>query len=249
MRTRKKPNFWYIPRQSNAQQLRNGLDLVVSTPGRLIDLVLKGFLTLDSVTCLVIDEFDKMLDSTFWAQLNFINSLLPSPSICQRTLFSASFARKVRPYVDQIFNHSNREALYESIKLCEEAVGFERKIGDYSLLVLGKLNEVREEVQEEFVFVGGESEKERWLVAQVRRLVAQGKLIIFVNTQERTLKIQELIQKHLNLKVPAIHGNMFTLERHRILSAFRAESDVLISTNVLGRGIDVKQVRYSPLGL
>lgn len=216
---------------------------MVSTPGRLIDLVLKSFLTLDSVTCLVIDEFDKMLDSTFWAQLNFINSLLPSPNLCQRTLFSASFARKVRPYVDQIFNHSNSEQLYESIKLCEEAVGFRRKIDNYSLLVLGKLNQVREEVSEEFVFVGGEAEKERWLVSQIRKLVSEGKLIIFVNSQERTLRIQELIQKHLNLQVPAIHGNMFTLERHKILSSFRTESDVLISTNVLGRGIDVKQIQ------
>jgi superfamily II DNA/RNA helicase len=227
----------------NLKQLHLGLDLVISTPGRLIDLVSKAFLSLDTVTTLIIDEFDKMLDSTFWPQLNFINSLLPSPNICQRALFSASFASKVRPYVDQIFNHTNTEKLFEMIKCCEETVGYKRQIDQYSLLILGNLNEVRKEVEEKFIFIKSEIEKEHWLVSKIRALVVQGKIIIFVNSKKRAVKVQEIIEKNLHLKVPCIYGDMFTLERHKILKAFREESDVLISTDVLGRGIDVKEVK------
>ena len=219
--------------------------MIISTPGRLIDLVSKSFLNLDSVSTLIIDEFDKMLDSTFWPQLNFINSLLPCPDLCQRALFSASFANKVRPFVDQIFNHSNKEKLFATIKECELAAGFRSKISAYSLLILGRLNGVREEVREKFEFVSGELEKERWLNRKLRELVVEGKMIVFVNSKSRALEVQSLIQKTLKLKVPCIYGDMFTTERHQILQDFRKESDVLIATDVLGRGIDVKEVRYT----
>ena len=230
-------------RTSNQKELQRGLDVVISTPGRLIDLVTKSFLTLDSISCLMIDEFDKMLDSTFWPQLNFINSLLPCPSLCQRALFSASFARKVRPFVDQIFNHSNKEKIYASIKECEQAIGFETKVDSYSLLILGKLNRVREEVNEKFVIVKNDGEKEHWLHVNLRELVTHGKIIIFVNQKKRALEVQGFLMKNLNLKVPCIYGDMYTVERHQVLETFRKESDVLISTDVLGRGIDVKEVQ------
>jgi superfamily II DNA/RNA helicase len=183
-----------------------------------------------------------MLDSTFWPQLNFINSLLPSPALCQRALFSASFARKVRPYVDQIFNHCNQEKLYENIKECERAIGFDTKIRSYSLLILGKLNRLRDEVTEKFVALNNDAGKQQWLQIHLKQMVVDGKIIIFVNQKTRALEVQEFIKKNLNLKVPCIYGDMYTVERHQVLQTFRKDSDVLISTDVLGRGIDVREV-------
>ena len=226
------------------KQLKKGVDVIVSTPGRLIDLLFKDFLSLNTVSTLVIDEFDKMLDQSFWPQINFINSLLPGPEFCQRTLFSASFQPNVRSFVDQIFNHHSTEPCYELIKSCEDQINPDRKLRDYKLLIMGTLNKVKTQVIEEFIILQSEAAKEKWLVDNLRKLVTSGKVLIFINTKDRAHDIHKLIKQNLNLEVPFLYGDMFTYERHMILEDFRKDSDVLISTDVLGRGIDIEQIQY-----
>ena len=216
---------------------------MISTPGRLIDLLLKNFLSLDTVTTLIIDEFDKMLDQTFWPQINLINSLLPGPQFCQRTLYSASYASNVRSFVDQIFNHHSSEVIFENIKKCEDHISLKRKLESYQLLVIGHMNKVRNEVIEQFVILNSEQTKEHWLVENVKELVTRGKVLIFVNSKLRAHQVHQFFKKSLNLEVPFIYGDMFTFQRHQILEDFRNDSDVLIATDVLGRGIDIQAIQ------
>ena len=236
------------------------MDLVVSTPGRLIDLLNKQFLTLDTVSTLIIDEFDKMLDPSFWPQINFINSLLPNSNFCQKTLFSASFAPQVRSFVCEIFNPFNLEPAFEAVKQAEQ-IAFEtlqnsqpqdstsekeeycELISGYDLLVIGGLNKVKQVVKEEFVVVQNDSQKFAWLKDKIKELVLKGKVLIFVNSKSRAVQIQKSLRKSLLLEIPCIYGDLFTFQRHQILQDFRNDSDVLISTDVLGRGIDIQDIQ------
>ena len=223
--------------------MQNGVDIIVTTPGRLIDLLNKNFLHLNFVTCLVIDEFDKMLAQSFWPQVNFINSLLPGPEFCQKALFSASFDPKIRSFVDQLFNPRSNEQIFHNIKDCEMQITNNNRIENYYLLTVGSLNKVKEEVKEEFEVLSNEEMKKDWLKNKIRELVVNGKILIFVNNQKKAEVLNSYLKKELNLEVPYLYGKLTSYERHNILKDFKQDSDVLISTDVLGRGIDIENIQ------
>lgn len=192
---------------------------------------------------MVIDEFDKMLSQSFWPQVNFINSLLPGPEFCQKALFSASFDPKIRSFVDQLFNHHSNEEIYQTIKSCEQQISSYTRVDKYHLLTVGTLNKVKSQVVEQFEILESENKKLEWLRDKIRELVVQGKILIFVNDQKKAELIHSFLKKQLNLEVPFIYGKMTSFERHGILKNFKSDSDVLISTDLLGRGIDIENVQ------
>jgi len=202
----------------HAELAKQGIDLLVATPGRLWDLYKAGAITFKKVKYLVIDEADRMLDMGFMPQLRQLFEILPPKR--QNLLFSATFSGKIEKMAEEFIDH------YEKIEVTLSATPAElvsQKI--YTLPNFRtKLNLIQFLLQDEEVF---------------------SRVIIFVRTKEQADSVFKVIKRKSEGEKRILHSNKGQTSRINAIQAFKdGEIRILISTDVSARGLDASLVSH-----
>jgi ATP-dependent RNA helicase RhlE len=197
------------------QALRRGVDILVATPGRLLDHLGQKTLDLSQVEILVLDECDRMLDMGFIHDIRKILTLLPQSR--QTLMFSATFSKPIQ----QLAN-----TLLKSPKLIEVAAR----------------NTASEQVEQVVHLV--DRDRKRELLAYMISFHNWQQVLVFTRTKHGANRLAEQLAED-GLKTTAIHGNKTQAARTRALSDFKqGKVRVLVATDVASRGIDIDQLPH-----
>ena len=207
--------FGGVPIGPQRQKLARGIDILVATPGRLLDLIDTRSLTLSSVQVLVLDEADRMLDLGFIHALKRIVKLLPRQR--QTLLFSATMPRPIADLAEDYLN-------------------------DPVKVVVAPPATTVERVEQRVVFVP--SDRKRDLLTTFLRDPVFARVLVFTRTKHGADRVvRHLVGA--GIEATAIHGNKSQLQRERALVGFRdGQARVLVATDIAARGIDVDSVSH-----
>lgn len=194
-------------------KLRSGVEILVATPGRLMDLYQQKAIKFDEINTLVLDEADRMLDMGFIHDIKRIIKLMPASR--QNLLFSATFSDEIRSLVKGILNHpveidvAVRNATAVAVKQTIHPVDKARKTELLSHLI----------------------HKHKW-----------GQTLVFSRTKHGANRlVKELAEAQIY--AAAIHGNKSQAQRTKVLAEFKSgELHVLVATDIAARGIDIDQL-------
>jgi superfamily II DNA/RNA helicase len=205
------------PYEPQIEALQKGVDVVVGTPGRLLDLAQQGHLQLGGLSVLVLDEADEMLDLGFLPDIERILKQIPDER--QAMLFSATMPDPIitlaRTFMKQP-THIRAEAPHSA---------------------------AIHDTTEQFVYRAHALDKVE-LVSRILQADGRGATMIFTRTKRTAQKVSdELAQR--GFKVGAVHGDLGQVAREKSLKAFRTgDIDVLVATDVAARGIDIEDVTH-----
>ncbi|MGB8276287.1 MAG: DEAD/DEAH box helicase [Alphaproteobacteria bacterium] len=204
-----------VGQNPQVQALARGIDVVIATPGRLLDLMNQGHLKLDSVEVFVLDEADRMLDMGFIRDVRKIAAKLPAGR--QTLLFSATMPEAISGLAASVLKNPRR------VEVTPTATTVER---------------IRQQVR--FVEKGNK----RALLLEVLNDRAIERALVFTRTKHGANKLAEQLGKG-GVRVDAIHGNKSQAARQKALEAFRAgKLRVLVATDIAARGIDVDGITH-----
>ena len=196
------------------EQLRRGVQIIVATPGRLIDHLKQGTIQLEDVKFVVLDEADRMLDMGFVDDIKFI--LFYVNERRQTCLFSATMPIEILRLSREYMKEP------EQIRLNEDEISLETI--DQSYLIVE------------------EREKFKHLCNFIRNREKGQQTIVFVATKQRTQRIADDLNKE-GFKVITIHGDLSQRQRDYSMNRFKNGSeDILVATDIAARGIDVPTV-------
>jgi ATP-dependent RNA helicase RhlE len=199
----------------NRQDLSRGVDILVATPGRLIDLIEQRFLDLRQVEILVLDEADQMLDLGFIHDLKRIVRMLPEKR--QSLFFSATMPRAIADLADKFLTDPAQVAVTPVASTVERV--------------------------EQFVTYVQQPEKPALLTMLLRRQQME-RVLIFSRTKHGADRIVKQLAQS-GIPANAIHGNKSQPQRERALGEFKAgKVKILIATDIAARGIDVSGVSH-----
>jgi superfamily II DNA/RNA helicase len=205
--------FGGIDMKPQTLELKKGVEILVATPGRLLDHIEAKNAVLNQVEYVVLDEADRMLDIGFLPDLQRILSYLPK----QRTtlLFSATFSPEIKRLASSYLQNP-------------------------VTIEVARPNETASTVEQHFYSVG-DDDKRRALKQIVRqRGITQA--FVFVNSKLGCARLARTLERE-GLKTTALHGDKSQDERLKSLAAFKAgEVDLLVATDVAARGLDIKDV-------
>ena len=199
--------------EKQQKQLKAGCQIVVATPGRLMDHYRHHALDLSQVTTIVLDEADEMLNMGFYKDVRGIIDLLKSRE--SLSMFSATISREVMD-IGWLYQHNAAEVDVQPVQESSP------KIAQYKLLTTG-----RDKLAD---------------LAQIIISKDYKRVMVFCNTKYNTgMLANQLARLHFN--VDCLHGDLSQAERNRIMQRFKAgEINVLVATDVAARGIDVSDV-------
>lgn len=215
MDIRHKVIFGGVGQKPQVQSLRKGIDVLVATPGRLLDLIQQGHVNLDHVEFFVLDEADRMLDMGFIRDIKKILKILPKNR--QNLLFSATMPSKIVDLANSFLNNAEMVDLSPNeitVERIDQAIFFVRKEDKVKLII-----DIIKENQ-----------------------VERG--IIFTRTKHGANRLVKKLDR-ANISALAIHGNKSQGARTRALSLFKnGSTPLLVATDIASRGIDVDDVSH-----
>jgi len=205
-----------VPQHAQTKALRQGVDIVVATPGRLLDLVSQGYVRLGNVEFLVLDEADQMLDMGF---INDIKKIIQEiPHRRQTILFSATLPKEIRSLVAKILNDPIHVELSHANNSAADTV-------NQSMYFVDKVNK-------------------RNLLSHILKGEAVESALVFMRTKHSADKLARALSKQ-NISVEAIHGNKSQGQRQKTLNRFKSKQlRVLVATDVAARGIDIDDLSH-----
>jgi superfamily II DNA/RNA helicase len=197
--------------------LKDGVDIVVGTPGRLIDLADRRALDLSHVHALVLDEADEMLDLGFLPDVEKL--LSKTPETRQTMLFSATMPSAIVTLARRHLRHPmniRAESSYENATVPATA---------------------------QFIYVAHDLDKPE-MIGRILQAEDAGKIIVFTRTKRQAQRIADDLEER-GFKTSALHGDMAQVAREKALTKFREDKlQVLVATDVAARGIDVAGVSH-----
>ncbi len=197
--------------------LEDGVDLLIGTPGRIIDYFKQGVFKLDQVEVAILDEADRMFDLGFIKDIRYLLRKLPEPDKRLNMLFSATLSQRV---MELAYEHMNEPEL---IRIEPDKVTADR---------------VRQAV-----FFPSNEDKMRLLIGLVREM-GEGRIMIFVNMKREAERVQDFLEAN-GIHAKAISGDVPQNKRLRMLLDFqKGDLPVLIGTDVASRGLHVPDVHY-----
>lgn len=193
--------------------LRKGIDILVATPGRLLDHVSQKTLDLSRLEILVLDEADRMLDMGFIRDIRKIMSLLPQKR--QNLLFSATFSDEIRDLAKGILKNPVEVSVAPK-------------------------NATADRVQQQVILV--DQAQKRDLLSHIIRESGWHQVLVFTRTKHGANRLAEKLVKD-GLSAAAIHGNKSQSARTKALEGFKnGKVTVLVATDIAARGLDIEQL-------
>jgi superfamily II DNA/RNA helicase len=204
-----------VPMGGQVRALMNGVDVLVATPGRLLDLVQSNALRLGEVECLVLDEADRMLDMGFIHDIRKIVAKLPAKR--QTLMFSATMPRAIAELAAQMLHDPVKVAVTPGAATVER-------------------------VEQRVIRVDRPAKSA--VLIDVLRHETIDRALIFTRTKHGADKVARGLT-HAGIAAEAIHGNKSQGQRERVLAAFRkGEIRTLVATDIAARGIDVDGISH-----
>lgn len=201
--------------EQEKRALKRGAPIIVATPGRLTSHLDLGYVKLDSIRHLILDEADRMLDMGFApAIMNIVNKL---PLERQTLLFSATMPGNIRKFARQILR--DKKPVEINIAISKPAKN-----------ILQAAYEIREDAKLKLA---------EWVIAQNQRAE---RILIFAGTKKKVRELQSSLNR-MGAKVGAVHSDLTQEERETSLLNFKNGSlPIIVATDVLSRGIDIKGI-------
>ncbi len=205
--------FGGVNQNPQVTKLRQGIDILVATPGRLLDLIGQRFISLSHIEYFVLDEADQMLDMGFIHDIKKIIAKLPKER--QSLFFSATMAKPIVDLSNQILGHPEKVTI--------------------------KPQQTTAEKVEQSVYMVNKEDKIKLLEDLMEARNAKS-VLVFSRTKHGANKIVKLLERD-GVKAAAIHGNKTQAARVKALNGFKDGSiRVLVATDIAARGIDVEEL-------
>ncbi len=207
--------FGGVPQRAQTDALRRGVDVVIATPGRLLDLIAQRHVNLNNIEIFVLDEADRMLDMGFVNDVKKVIRLLPEKR--QTLFFSATMPREIQMLANTIlFNPAKVEVT--------------------------PVSSTAETIEQSVYFV--EKSDKKALLAHLLTDPTIVTALVFTKTKHGADKVTRDLHK-AGIKADAIHGNKSQAHRQRSLTNFKSgHTRVLVATDIAARGIDVDQLSH-----
>jgi ATP-dependent RNA helicase RhlE len=207
--------FGGVSQVPQVRLLSRGVDILVATPGRLLDLMNQGFIKLKSVEYFVLDEMDRMLDMGFVKDMRKIVSALPQRR--QSLFFSATPSRQTNEFAE---------------KLLTNAVRIEATSQDNTI----------DRIKQSIFFVDQVNKNQ--LLQSLFQKSGMDRVLIFTRTKHRADKVTLMLNNN-RIKAMAIHGNKSQEQRSKAIGDFKSgRLQVLVATDIAARGIDVDDISH-----
>ncbi len=207
--------FGGVSQNPQVETLRNGVDILVATPGRLLDLHKQGFVDLNQLHTLVLDEADQMLDMGFINDVKKIVKLTPKNR--QTLLFSATMPIAIRELAEMFLT-------------------------DPSKVEVSPVSSTAESVEQRVYFV--EKGEKRNLLYHLIKNENLSDVLVFSRTKHGADNVVKALRKN-NIAAEAIHGDKSQNARQRVLESFKnKEVGVLVATDIAARGLDIDQLPF-----
>ncbi|HBX64721.1 MAG: DEAD/DEAH box helicase [Balneola sp.] len=207
--------FGGVSQKGQVKKLNRGVDILTATPGRLLDLMNQGFISLSDIEIFVLDEADRMLDMGFIHDIKKLLKVIPNKR--QTLFFSATMPNEIVKLSKSMLNNPTRvEVTPESstVEIIEQGIYYVDKGNKKNLLV------------------------------DVLKEAGSKSALVFTRTKHRANKVVKLLNSQ-NIQAEAIHGNKSQKARQRALGNFKDQATrVLVATDIAARGIDVDELQY-----
>ncbi|MEN9999897.1 MAG: hypothetical protein RI922_2887 [Bacteroidota bacterium] len=207
--------FGGVEQEQQIRTLNNGIDVLVTTPGRMFDLISQGHLDISKLEFLVLDEADLMLDLGFMKDIQDVIKHIPNKR--QTLFFTATISKKIKTLAYSVVRDAIR-------------------------IQISPKNPVAKNIDHAVAFV--EMDDKRFFLENILKEYEDKKFIVFARTKVRVERIVAAMER-VNVKTEAMHGGIDQKDRFAIFERFRSgENNVLITTDVAARGIDIPTMDY-----
>jgi ATP-dependent RNA helicase RhlE len=207
--------FGGIEQDQQIAQLQSGLDVLIATPGRMFDLVSQGFIKLDDIEVLILDEADHMLDLGFIKDIRDLIRFLPKKR--QTLFFSATIDAEIKKLAYSLVDNPIR-------------------------IQISPKDPVSKNVDHSVVYI--EMDDKRFFLERLIKENPDSKILIFVRTKVRAERVCDAMGR-VDIEAKTLHGDKDQKERLYVLKQFKEGSlRILIATDVSARGIDIPDVEY-----
>ena len=195
--------------------IRKGVDIVIATPGRLLDIAGQKGIDFSALECLVLDEADRMLDMGFIHDIKKLMKLMPQKK--QTLLFSATFSPDIKKLASGLLNNP-------------------------VLVEVARQNTTAEQISQVVHYV--DKGRKRELLSQLIKTKDWRQVLVFTRTKHGANKLTKQLEEY-GISAAAIHGNKSQGARTKALASFKAnEIRVLVATDIAARGIDIDQLPH-----
>ncbi len=204
-----------VEQDPQIKKLQSGADILIATPGRMFDLVSQGFIVLDYLKILILDEADRMLDKGFIRDIRDLIKFLPKKR--QTLFFSATIDKDIKELAYSL--------VYKPVRI-----------------QISPKDPVAKNITHSVAFI--KQDDKRFFLERVVKENPESKILVFVRTKVRAERVLKALER-VDIKSETLHGDKDQQNRFDVLNRFRSgETLILITTDVSSRGIDIEGVEF-----